>query len=72
MSIIDIILTGLAWILAAAIILTLIFGYALLTCMQVEDERKESHEEPAPEGSTDPSAKRRRRRAACSYQGQVS
>lgn len=74
MGITQIILTGLAWILAVTIIITLIGGFFLLTWMQVEDERKDSHEREAkaPEGSTDPSAQRRRRRAACSYQGQVS
>lgn len=72
MGITQIILTGLAWILAATLIISLIGGFFLLTWMQVEDERKDSHEREAPEGSTDPSAKRRRRRTACSYQGQVS
>lgn len=75
MSIMDIILTGLAWIITVTIIITLIGGFFLLTWMQVNDERSNSDEREAkaPEGgSADPAEKRRRRRTACGYQGQVS
>lgn len=43
MSIIDIILTGIAWILAATLIFTVIAGALLVTWMQVND-RKETQQ----------------------------
>ena len=74
MSIIDIILTGLAWIMSACIIISVIAGALLATWMQVNDGKEALHEKEASaqEGiSAHPAAKRRRRTAAACYPCQM-
>ena len=70
MSIIDIILTGLAWIMAAGIIISVIAGALLATWMQVNDGKEALHEEKASAQesiSAHPAQKRRRRTTAAGY-----
>jgi len=74
MNIINIFLTGLAWIMAAGIIISVIAGALLATWMQVNDGKEALHEKEAsaPESrSAYPAAKRRRRRPAACYPCQM-
>lgn len=74
MNIINLLLTGLAWIMAAGIIISVIAGALLATWMQVNDGKEQTHEKEAsaPEGiSTYPAAKRRRRNASACYPCQM-
>lgn len=74
MNIINLFLTGLAWILTAGIIISVIAGALLATWMQVNDGKEALHEKEAsaPEsGNTHPAAKRRRRRTAAGYPCQM-
>ena len=75
MNIIEIFLTGLAWIMAACLILSVIAGALLATWMQVNDGKEAWHEEKASAQesiSAYPAAKRRRRNAAAGYPCQMS
>ena len=70
MSIIDIILTGLAWIMAAGIIISVIAGALLATWMQVNDGKEAFHEKEASaqeSRNTHPAQRRRRRTASACY-----
>ena len=69
MSIMDIILTGIAWIIAISIAITMVFAFLLATWMQV-NERTGNHERKAEAQESicpAPSAHRRRRRTASGY-----
>ena len=70
MNIINLFLTGLAWIMSACIIISVIAGALLATWMQVNDGKEAFHEEKASAQeviNTHPAAKRRRRSAAAQY-----
>ncbi len=74
MNIINLFLTGLAWIMAACLILSVIAGALLATWMQVNDGKEALHEQKASAQesiSTYPAAKRRRRTAAAHYPCQM-
>ena len=74
MNIINLFLTGLAWIMAAGIIISVIAGALLATWMQVNDGKEAFHEkeESSQEsGSAYPAAKRRRRTASACYPCQM-
>ena len=74
MNIINIFLTGLAWIMSACIIISVIAGALLATWMQVNDGKEAFHEEKASAQesiNTHPAAKRRRRSAAAGYPCQM-
>lgn len=69
MSITDIILTGVSWLLGLGIIISVVFMFLLATWMQV-NERTGNHERKAEAQESicpAPSAHRRRRRTAESY-----
>jgi preprotein translocase subunit SecG len=72
MGIINMFLTGLMWIMAAALIISIIALALMVTWMQVSEERKESHvreEEASTKESIcpAPAAQRRRRRVIKGY-----
>ena len=74
MNIIEFFLTGLAWIMSACLILSVIAGALLATWMQVNDgkEALREKETSAQESiSTYPAQKRRRRTAAAGYPCQM-
>ena len=74
MNIINLLLIGLAWIMSACIIISVIAGALLATWMQVNDGKEALHEKEAsaPESiSAHPAAKRRRRTAAAHYPCQM-
>lgn len=72
-SIINMFLTGLMWIMAAALILSVIALALLVTWMQANEERTEIHgcEEEAQEGNGHPAEKRHRRRTSGGYPCQM-
>lgn len=72
MSIIQLFLVGLAWIISAALIMTVTVIFFMVAWIQA-NERKEpdAQTEPAEEGSRYPAPRHRRRRAAGSYPCQV-
>ena len=69
MGIINMFLTGLMWIMAAALIFSVIALALLVTWIQATEERNESYgcEEEAQEGNGHPAEKRHRRRTAGGY-----
>lgn len=70
MSIVDIILTGVSWLLGLGIIISVVFMFLLATWMQV-NERTGNHERKAEAQESicpAPAAQRRRRRTAEGYQ----
>lgn len=74
MSIFNLFLTGLAWILASALVISILAIFLLVTWMQVNDGKGQAYEAKtkAPEvTSTYPAAKRRRRRTAAGYPCQM-
>lgn len=74
MNIINLFLTGLAWIMAACLILSVIAGALLATWMQVNDGKEAFHEEKASAQesiSAHPAQRRRRRTAAAHYPCQM-
>lgn len=74
MNIIELFLTGLAWIMSACLILSVIAGALLATWMQVNDGKEALREKEASAQesiSTYPAAKRRRRTTAAGYPCQM-
>ena len=74
MNIINLFLTGLAWIMSACIIISVIAGALLATWMQVNDGKEAMHEQKASAQesiSAYPAKKRRRRTAAAHYPCQM-
>ncbi len=74
MNIINLFLTGLAWIMAACLILSVIAGALLATWMQVNDGKEAFHEEKASAQesiSAHPAQRRRRRTASACYPCQM-
>lgn len=74
MSIINIFLTGLAWIFAAALVISVLALALLATWMQVNEGKEQAHEAEtkAQESAIPyPAAKRRRRRPAAGYPCQM-
>lgn len=74
MSIINIFLTGLAWILSFALVISVLALFLLATWMQVNDGKEHEHEAKAKaqeSASAYPAAKRRRRRPAAGYPCQM-
>lgn len=70
MSIMDIILTLVSWLLGIGIVIGVVFGFLLATWMQV-NERTGNHERKAEAQESicpAPAAQRRRRRTASGYQ----
>lgn len=71
-SIINMFLTGLMWIMAAALVFLVIAFALLVTWMQATEERTECHGcEEAPEGNGHPAEKHHRRRTAGGYPCQM-
>lgn len=71
MSITQIILTGLSWIIAIGIVMGVVLFFLLATWMQVCERTGNTHERKAEAqegGFAAPAAKRRRRRTASCYQ----
>ena len=74
MNITQIFLTGLAWILAAALVIGVLAIFLLATWMQVNDGKGQAYEaktKAQESASTYPAAQRRRRRTAAGYPCQM-
>lgn len=74
MSIMDIFLTGLAWILFFVLVISVLAMFLLVTWMQVNEGKEQAYEAKtkAQESVTPyPAAKRRRRRPAAGYPCQM-
>jgi hypothetical protein len=74
MNIMNIFLTGLAWILSFALVISVLAMFLLATWMQVNDGKEQAYEAKAKaqeSASTHPAAKRRRRRPAAGYSCQM-